>query len=35
MIHVHELDGGFRTVAIDPDVRAPTPADAKGPVVNP
>jgi uncharacterized protein DUF2188 len=34
-IHVHELDGGCHTVAIDPDFRAPTPADVKGRVVNP
>jgi hypothetical protein len=34
-IHVHELDGGFHTVRVDPDFRAPTPADVKGPVVEP
>jgi hypothetical protein len=34
-IHVHELDGGCHTVSIDPDFRAPTPADVKGPVVEP
>ncbi len=34
-IHVHELDGGCHTVCVDPDYRAPTPADVKGPVVEP
>jgi hypothetical protein len=34
-IHVHELDGELRTEAVDPDFRAPTPADVKGPVVEP
>jgi hypothetical protein len=34
-VHVHELDGEFRTLAVDPDHRAPTPADVKGPVVEP
>jgi hypothetical protein len=34
-IHVHELDGGCHTLVIDPDFRAPTAADVKGPVVNP
>jgi hypothetical protein len=35
LIHVHELDGGSHTVEIDPDFRAPTAADVKGPVVEP
>ena len=34
-IHVHELDGECHTEAVDPDFRAPTPADVKGPVVEP
>ena len=34
-IHVHELDGGCHTVRVDPDFPAPTPADVKGPVVEP
>jgi hypothetical protein len=34
-VHVHELDGGRHTEAIDPDYRAPTAADVKGPVVEP
>jgi hypothetical protein len=34
-IHVYELDGGAHTVDVDPDYRAPTPADVKGPVVEP
>ena len=34
-IRVHELDGGCHTVSVDPDYRAPTPADVKGPVVEP
>jgi hypothetical protein len=34
-VHVHELDGGFHTEFIDPDFRAPTPADVKGPKVEP
>ena len=34
-IHVHELDGGCHTIAVDPDRRAPTPADVKGPVAEP
>jgi hypothetical protein len=35
VIHVHELDGEISTLTIDPDFRAPTPADVKGPVVEP
>jgi uncharacterized protein DUF2188 len=34
-IHVHKLDGGFRTERLEPDFRAPTPADVKGPHVEP
>jgi hypothetical protein len=34
-IHVHELDGEIRTEHIDPDYEAPTPADVKGPPVEP
>jgi hypothetical protein len=34
-IHVHELDGECHTDAVEPDFRAPTPADVKGPVVEP
>jgi hypothetical protein len=34
-ILVHELDGGCHTVYVDPEFRAPTPADVKGPVVEP
>jgi hypothetical protein len=34
-IHVHELDGGCHTEHVDPDFPAPTPADVKGPVVEP
>jgi len=35
LIHVHELDGETHTERIDPDFRAPTPADVKGPAVEP
>jgi uncharacterized protein DUF2188 len=35
VIHVHELDGDCHTDYIDPDFRAPTPADVKGPHVEP
>jgi hypothetical protein len=35
VIRVHELDGEIRTDAVDPDFRAPTPADVKGPGVEP
>ena len=34
-IHVHELDGECHTEEIDPDFPAPTPADVKGPRVQP
>jgi hypothetical protein len=34
-IHVHELDGESHTEAVDPEFRAPTPADVKGPHVEP
>jgi 2-polyprenyl-6-methoxyphenol hydroxylase-like FAD-dependent oxidoreductase len=34
-IAVHELDGEFHVEEIDPDFRAPTPADVKGPHVEP
>jgi uncharacterized protein DUF2188 len=34
-IHVHELDGECHTEHVDPDFRAPTPADVKGPHVEP
>jgi Uncharacterized protein conserved in bacteria (DUF2188) len=34
-IHVHELDGELRTIGVEPDFRAPTPADVKGPVAEP
>jgi hypothetical protein len=34
-VHVHELDGDHRIEFIDPDFDAPTPADVKGPVVEP
>ena len=35
LIHVHELDGECHTVEVEPDFRAPTPADVKGPHVEP
>ena len=35
LIHVHELDGDAHHVEVDPDLRAPTPADVKGPHVEP
>jgi hypothetical protein len=35
LIHIHELDGECHTEPVDPDFRAPTPADVKGPVVEP
>jgi hypothetical protein len=35
VIHVHELDGGCHTEYVDGDFRAPTPADVKGPAVEP
>jgi hypothetical protein len=34
-IHVHELDGDCHTIGVEPDFRAPTPADVKGPVAEP
>jgi hypothetical protein len=34
-IHVRELDGECHTESVDPDFRASTPADVKGPVVEP
>jgi hypothetical protein len=34
-IHVHELDGEQRDESVTPDFRAPTPADVKGPHVEP
>ena len=35
LINVHELDGDAHDVEVDPDFRAPTPADVKGPHVEP
>jgi hypothetical protein len=35
VIHVHELDGECHTETVDPEFRAPMPADVKGPVVEP
>jgi hypothetical protein len=35
LIHVHELDGECHTETVDTEFRAPTPADVKGPVVEP
>jgi hypothetical protein len=34
-IHVHELDGDKSFELVDPDFPAPTPADVKGPSVQP
>jgi Uncharacterized protein conserved in bacteria (DUF2188) len=34
-IHVRALDGEHRTEYVDADFRAPTPADVKGPAVEP
>jgi hypothetical protein len=34
-ILVHELDGESHVEHVDPDFRAPTPADVKGPVAEP
>ena len=34
-IHVYELDGEEHDESVDPDFRAPTPADVKGPHVEP
>ena len=35
VIHVHELDGELSMEELEPDFRAPTPADVKGPKVEP
>jgi hypothetical protein len=35
VIHVHELDAEIGTVAVEPDFRAPSVADVKGPSVEP
>ena len=35
LIHVHELDGDCHTEEVEPDFPAPTPADVKGPKVEP
>ncbi|MEA2400249.1 MAG: hypothetical protein QOK00_652 [Thermoleophilaceae bacterium] len=35
LIHVHELDGECHTEGVNPDFRAPTPADVKGPTAPP
>lgn len=35
VIHVHELDGDSHIEEVDPDFPAPTPADVKGPHVEP
>jgi hypothetical protein len=35
VIHVQELDGDRYTAHVEPDFRAPTPADVKGPHVEP
>jgi hypothetical protein len=35
VIHVQTLTGDWRTERIEPDHRAPTPADVKGPKVEP
>ena len=35
IIHVYEIDSGCHTEEIDPDFRAPTPRDVKGPKVEP
>ncbi|MGZ6716432.1 MAG: hypothetical protein ACXVFG_16980 [Gaiellaceae bacterium] len=34
-INVHELDGDHHVEVVQPDFRAPTPADVKGPHVEP
>jgi hypothetical protein len=34
-IHVHELDGEDHIEEVEPEFRAPTPADVKGPHVEP
>lgn len=33
--HVNEADGGYHLERVEPDFRAPTPADVKGPHVEP
>jgi hypothetical protein len=35
VIHVHELDGDYRTEFVEPEFEAPTPRDVKGPRVEP
>lgn len=35
IIHVNELDGEHHNERVQPDFRAPTPADVKGPHVEP
>jgi hypothetical protein len=35
VIHIHELDSGCHSEDVDPDFRAPTPADVKGPHLEP
>ena len=35
LIHIHGLDGECHTEPVDPDFRAPTPADVKGSAVEP
>jgi hypothetical protein len=35
VVRVHELDGELHEEAVDPDFVAPTPADVKGPHVEP
>jgi hypothetical protein len=35
LIHVRGLDGEWENEPVDPDFRAPTPADVKGPKVEP
>jgi hypothetical protein len=34
-IHVHELDGEVHIEGVEPQFRAPTPADVKGPTAEP
>ncbi|MEA2363887.1 MAG: hypothetical protein QOD71_3032 [Thermoleophilaceae bacterium] len=35
VLYVHELDGDLHTEYVEPDYRAPTPADVKGPTAQP
>jgi hypothetical protein len=35
VIHVHGLNGSVRLAQVEPEHRAPTPADVKGPRVEP